>query len=141
MGAAVPEVIDLPGRRFFDPMAAAVIDLRRASLWNRDNADDVALLIRAISNRPDDAFCSGTDYLRLRAILRRIEALSMVRMNDEQQAEIAQAMWDLALRLEEGDLEDALERLQRAQDRLPRRLTGRREPRHRSGTRLFRRPS
>ena len=39
-------------------------------------------------------------------------------MTDDQQAEIAQAMWDLALKLEEGDLEDALERLQRAQDRL-----------------------
>jgi uncharacterized protein (TIGR02302 family) len=117
-GAAVPEVIDLPGRRFFDPMAAAIIDLRRSILWNRENASDVALLMRAISHRPDDVFRSGTDYLRLRAILRRVEALSQVRMNDEQQAEIAQAMWDLAIRLEEGDLEDALERLQRAQDRL-----------------------
>jgi uncharacterized protein (TIGR02302 family) len=118
MGAAVPEVIDLPGRRFFDPMAAAIIELRRSSLWNRDNAADVALLMRAVSHRPDDVFRSSTDYLRLRAILRQIEASSRVRMNDEQQAEIAQAMWDLALRLEEGDLEDALERLQRAQDRL-----------------------
>ena len=50
--------------------------------------------------------------------MRRIEALSRVTMTDDQQAEIAQAMWDLAIRLEEGDLEDALERLQRAQDRL-----------------------
>jgi len=118
LGAAIPEVIDLPGRRFFDPMAAAIIELRRSILWNRENAADVALLIRAVSHRPDEAFRSGTDYLRLRAILRRVEGLSRVRMNDEQQAEIAQAMWDLALRLEEGDLADALERLQRAQDRL-----------------------
>ena len=118
MGEALPEVIDLPGRRFFDPMAAAIIELRQSILWNRENASDVALLMRAISHRPDDAFRSGTDYLRLRAILRRVEALSSVRMNDEQQAEIAQAMWDLALRLEEGDLDDALERLERAQDRL-----------------------
>ena len=117
-GAAVPEVINLPGRRFFDPMASAIIDLRRSILWNRENAADVALLMRAVSHRPDDVFRSSTDYLRLRAILRRIEALSQVRMNDEQQAEIAQAMWDLAIRLEEGDLDDALERLQRAQDRL-----------------------
>ncbi|SHH62757.1 TIGR02302 family protein [Marivita hallyeonensis] len=117
-GQAATEVITLPGRRFFDPMAAAVIDLRRSLLWNRDNVGDISLLLRAISHRPDDVFRSGTDYLRLRAILRRVEALSQVRMTDDQQAEIAQAMWDLAIRLEEGDLEDALERLQRAQDRL-----------------------
>jgi uncharacterized protein (TIGR02302 family) len=118
IGEAVPEVIDLPGRRFFDPMAAAIIDQRRSLLWNRDNAQDIALLLRAISHRPDDVFRSGADYLRLRTILRRVEALSRYEMTDDQQAEIAQAMWDLALKLEEGDLEDALERLQRAQDRL-----------------------
>ena len=63
-------------------------------------------------------FRSSTDFLRLRTSMRRVEALSRVTMSDDQQAEIAQAMWDLAIRLEEGDLEDALERLQRAQDRL-----------------------
>lgn len=30
IGEAPPEVIDLPGRRFFDPMASAIIDLRRS---------------------------------------------------------------------------------------------------------------
>ncbi|MDP4992689.1 MAG: TIGR02302 family protein [Marivita lacus] len=118
IGEAAPEVIALPGRRFFDPMASAIIDLRRSLLWNRENADDVAMLMRAISHRPDDVFRSSTDFLRLRTIMRRVEALSRVTMSDDQQAEIAQAMWDLAIRLEEGDLEDALERLQRAQDRL-----------------------
>jgi len=117
-GDLEPEVITLPGRRFFDPMAAAIIEQRRALLWNRDNATDISMLLRAVSYNPDSAFRSATDYLRLRAILRRVEALSRVDMTDDQQAEIAEAMWDLALRLEEGDLQDALERLERAQDRL-----------------------
>ena len=117
-GAVSPEVIDLPGRRFFDPMAAAIIDLRRSLLWNRENARDVATLLRAVSHRPDDIFRSSTDYLRVRAILRRVEALARVGLTDAQQAEIAQAMWDLAVRLEEGDLDDARERLERAQERL-----------------------
>lgn len=118
IGEAAPDVITLPGRRFFDPMANAVIELRRALLWNRGNATEVAQLLRAISHRPDDVFRSSTDYLRLRTILRRVEALSRVTMTDDQQFEIAKAMWDLALRLEEGNLDDALARLQRAQDRL-----------------------
>lgn len=118
IGESMADVIALPGRRFFDPMASAIIDQRRALLWNRENAADIALLMRAVSHRPDDVFRSSTDFLRLRTIMRRIEALAQVSMTDDQQAEIAQAMWDLALRFEEGDLEDALERLQRAQDRL-----------------------
>jgi uncharacterized protein (TIGR02302 family) len=117
-GEATVESINLPGRRFFDPMASALIDLRRSLLWNRENAADIALLLRAVSHRPDDVFRSSTDYLRIRTIMRRVEALSRVTMTDDQQAEIAQAMWDLAIRFEEGDLDDARERLQRAQDRL-----------------------
>jgi len=39
-------------------------------------------------------------------------------LNDEQVEEIAQNLWDLALLIEDGDLEDARERMQRAQERL-----------------------
>ena len=42
----------LPGRRFFDPMAAAVIELRRDLLWSRENAARSLQLMRAISHRP-----------------------------------------------------------------------------------------
>ncbi|RDD68332.1 TIGR02302 family protein [Thalassococcus profundi] len=117
-GTSVDEVLTLPGRRFFDPMAAAVIEQRQALLWNRDNAGDISQILRAISNRPDDAFRSAVHYLRLKTILRRLEAFDDHGITDDQQAELAEAMWDFALLLEEGNLEDALQRLQRAQDRL-----------------------
>lgn len=108
----------LPGRRFFDPMAAAIIEQRRDILWSRANGPRVAQVLRAVSNRPDDIFRSETAYLRLRVILRRLELFNDYGMSDDQQAELAKAMWDLAILLEEGDLADALERLRRAQDRL-----------------------
>ncbi|MCF6444346.1 TIGR02302 family protein [Nereida sp. MMG025] len=108
----------LPGRRFFDPMAAAIIEQRRDLLWNRENGPRVAQILRAVSYLPDDIFRSETAYLRLRFILRRIEALAPYGMTDEQVEEVSTAMWDLALLLEEGDLEDARERLRRAQERL-----------------------
>ncbi|MCR8548794.1 TIGR02302 family protein [Salipiger sp. P9] len=111
------EVITLPGRRFFDPMAAAIIEQRRALLWTRDNVPEVARILRAISHRPDDVFRSAVPYLRLRTILRRMEGAG-AGMSDAQQDEIARAMWELALILEEGDLASAMERLQRAQERL-----------------------
>ncbi|MDU8910734.1 TIGR02302 family protein [Aestuariicoccus sp. MJ-SS9] len=117
-GLSEPEVLPLPGRRFFDPMAAAVIEQRRALLWNRDNARAAAQVLRAVSHRPDDMFRSAVHYLRLRTIIRRTELFAAHDMTVQQQQELADAMWDLALLLEEGDLDDALERLQRAQDRL-----------------------
>jgi len=117
-GESVPEVMSLPGRRFFDPMAAAIIEQRRALLWNRDNARDIAQILRAVSYKPDDIFRSAVHYLRVKTILRRMENFADHGMTDDQQAELATAMWDLALLLEDGNLEDARERLKRAQERL-----------------------
>ena len=108
----------LLARRFFDPMAAAVIEMRRDLLWTRENAPRIAQVLRAVSHRPDGLFRSETAYLRLRVVLRRLETLTSYGISDEQQDEMAQALWDLAILLEEGDLSDALERLRRAQERL-----------------------
>ncbi|PHO04382.1 TIGR02302 family protein [Rhodobacteraceae bacterium 4F10] len=110
---------ELPARRFFDPMAAAVIELRRDLLWSRENAARVAQLMRAISHRPEDGvFDEETNYLRFRMILRRLENMTAYGLTEEQRDELAQALWDLAMLVEEGDLGDALERMERARDRL-----------------------
>jgi len=78
----------------------------------------VAQVLRAISHRPEDVFRAETAYLRLRVTLRRLETFTKFGLKAEQQDDIAQALWDLAILLEEGDLGDALERLRRAQERL-----------------------
>lgn len=112
------EAMVLPARRFFEPMAAAVIEQRQALLWSRENASDVALILRAISFEPDEIFRSAGQYLRLKAIIGNLEDYEKVGLTETQQDELAKALWDLAVILEEGDLEDARERLARAQDRL-----------------------
>ncbi|RVT82230.1 TIGR02302 family protein [Rhodobacteraceae bacterium CCMM004] len=118
-GGSAPISTDLAGLRFFDPMAQAVVEQRRDLLWSRANAARVAQILRAVSYRPDDVFSSETLYLRLRVAIRRLEAgLDVVPLSPERQEEIAQALWDIALELEYGDMADALERLRRAQDRL-----------------------
>ncbi|MDK3016953.1 TIGR02302 family protein [Pseudodonghicola flavimaris] len=118
VGQALPYVTALPARRFFDPLAAAVAEQRRDLLWSRDNAVRVAQVLRAISHRPDEVFRSETAYLRLRVTLRRLENFTAHGITAAERDEIAEALWTLALLLEEGDLSDALERLRRAQDRL-----------------------
>ncbi|MCF6231944.1 MAG: TIGR02302 family protein [Rhodobacteraceae bacterium] len=115
---APPFATILPARRFFDPMAAAIIEMRRDLLWTRGNGPRVAQILRAISHRPEDVFRKETAYLRLRVLLRRLETFTRFELKPNQQEEIAEALWDLAILLEEGDIGDALERLRRAQERL-----------------------
>jgi hypothetical protein len=89
-------------------------------LWARSNAPRVAQILRAISHRPADLFRDSSVYLRLREVVRQIEAAADTDtgLTAEQQDEIAAVLWDMALDLEVGSLEDARERLERAQERL-----------------------
>ncbi len=118
-GHSSPETLPLPARRFFDPLAAAIIEQRRDLLWTRANAPRIAQLLRAISWQPEEQlFPDESDYLRLRTILRRLEAYAADGMTSDQQDELATALWDLAVSIEDGDLDDAMARLKRAQERL-----------------------
>jgi uncharacterized protein (TIGR02302 family) len=119
-GTSAPKDMLLPARRFFDPLAASVIEQRRDLLWSRDNATRVSQVLRAVSYAPEDGlFRDEGTYLRLRVILRRLEALTEAdELTPEARDELAAALWDLALQLEEGDIADALERMREAQERL-----------------------
>ena len=117
-GRTPAEPMILPGRRFFQPFARAVIEQRRDLLWSKANADRVNRILRAVSNRPEGLFSNETTYLRLRAIIRRLDNFAEIGLTDEGQVEIAEALWELAIQLEDGRLADARERLRRAQERL-----------------------
>ena len=118
-GSSAPQQFDLPGRRFFDPLAAALIEQRRDLLWNRVNGRRVTQVLRAVSNRPEEVFRSDAAYLKLRVAIRRLEAaVAGGQISDTTQTEIADVLWDIALELEDGNLADARERLRQAQERL-----------------------
>jgi len=113
-----PADMILPGRRFFDPLAAAVIEQRRDLLWAKANASRLAQILKAVAYRPEDVFRTQTSALRLRQQIERLEIRATYGLTDEVQTEIADDLWDLAIELEEGVLADALERMRRAQERL-----------------------
>ena len=118
-GMSAPVDMVLPARRFFDPMAAAVIELRRDLLWTRENASRVGELLRAIGHRPQEAFRSSEArirYMETREMM--LASLDQGDMDTSTRDALAQRMWDLAVLLEEGELADARERLRRAQERL-----------------------
>jgi uncharacterized protein (TIGR02302 family) len=118
IGQTAPRQMILPGRRFFDPAAAAVIEMRRDLLWSKSNTTRMAQVLRAVAYRPGDLFRSEVTALRLRDVINRLELHARYGLSDEIQDELAEDLWGLAIELEEGVLADALERMRRAQDRL-----------------------
>lgn len=109
---------NLGGRRFFDPLAAAIVEQRRDLLWTRQNGLRAVQIMRAIRHDPGEEFPSSATYLKYRAALKQLEGAVESGLTPEARDEIAQILWDLAIQIEDGDLSNARERLERAQDRL-----------------------
>lgn len=117
IGTTTESFLRLPGRRFFDPLANALIEMRRDLLWSRENADRTAQVLRAITWQAEDLWTDEGAYLLTRTAIRRLEA-AIDMISEETRDEVAEILWEAALLIEEGDLAGALDRLRRAQDRL-----------------------
>jgi uncharacterized protein (TIGR02302 family) len=116
-GTSAPYEVTLHGKRFFDPLAAALIEMRRDILWNRVNAPRTVELLKAVTNRPEGFIRHDRAFLHLRVLMRGLEA-QQASLSTEARDGIAEELWKIALMVEEGNLQDAFDRLQRAQDRL-----------------------
>ncbi|MEL6532282.1 MAG: DUF4175 domain-containing protein [Pseudomonadota bacterium] len=117
MGSVSQTFDRLPGRRFFDPRANALIEMRRDLLWSRENARRTMQILRAITWQGEELFDDGAALLLIRGAIRRLES-GVDSLSEETRDEVAEILWRTALMIEEGDLADALEQLRRAQDRL-----------------------
>ncbi|KAF0175486.1 MAG: hypothetical protein FD162_457 [Rhodobacteraceae bacterium] len=116
-GAAEPLHLTLPGKRFFDPLADALIEQRRALLWSRSNATTVTQILKAVSNQPQGFITDDAAYTRMRAVIKRLDAGAKT-LAPAARDQIAKELWDISLLLEDGKLNDAKARLDRAQERL-----------------------
>ncbi len=114
VGAAAPMQTVLPGRRFFQPLAAALIELRRDLLWSRQNAGRSAEILRAVTWQPD-GFVEQPLYLQLRG---GVAILEQGNLSEKARDELAEALWLAAVQLEDGGLSDALARMKQAQEKL-----------------------
>ena len=108
----------LPGRRFYNPIAAALVEQRRDLLWTPQNVPRVVMVLRAVTHRPEGVFGSKSAYLATRIAIRRLAATRTLPDPTTGIAEVAEILWKAALLLEEGSLGDAAERLARAKERL-----------------------
>ena len=108
----------LPGRIFTEPMAKALIEQRRDLAWDHRVAWDALDMIEAFTDYPDDYFNDPTAFLATSTAKKRLTYAVNEDRFLEERTEILELLWNAALRLEEGDLDNALEQLRAAQRRL-----------------------
>ncbi|PZO67142.1 MAG: DUF4175 domain-containing protein [Paracoccus denitrificans] len=117
VGTSQPTHMILPGKRFFDPRGAALIELRRDLLWSRVNAERTAQVLRAMIWQPEGAESDFPPEL-LAELRASVGVLESGEFTPETRDKLAEALWAAAVSLEDGGLDDALEQMKQAQQRL-----------------------
>ncbi|KQP51814.1 hypothetical protein ASF39_08590 [Methylobacterium sp. Leaf108] len=105
----------LPARPFQKPLARALAEERRRLVTAPDESRArVQTALDALMIAPDRFTPEPAVFLGLRTASRRLKAAR----TDEALTEVADLLWEMALKIEDGDLSDAEKSLRAAQDRL-----------------------
>lgn len=103
-GASAEREITLPGRIFTKPMAKALVEQRRNLVLAPDTSRDrVREALQALRVAPDMFGVDASVYLGLSTALARLRAAK----TDPLLLEVADFLWEMALRIEDGDLSTA----------------------------------
>ena len=78
----------------------------------------VTQILRAISVKPEEIFRDLEDAAILSKIITQLEAIATKNVTNENIETIAQLLWDLSVEVEDGDLDQAIQNLARAQQKL-----------------------
>jgi uncharacterized protein (TIGR02302 family) len=116
--ASVDHAFEMPGRRFIDPLAKAVIEERRSLAWRVANAERVLRVLEAVTAYPEDIFQNVSAYIALRSAVRRLDYALVEDTVADETPGIAEMLWLAALRIEDGSLSDAERRLRQIQQEL-----------------------
>ncbi len=117
-GRSETVVIELPQRAFQRPIARALVEQRRTLAMDAGARDEVQAAIALITLDPLRRAMEARTYLALRTVYFRLANAT----EDADLVEVLDALWQVALSIEDGDLSDAERRLRDVQDRLERAL-------------------
>ncbi|WP_027174309.1 TIGR02302 family protein [Methylobacterium sp. 10] len=107
--------ITLPARPFREPLARALAEERRRLVTAPDESRRrVQTALDALMIAPDQFTPQPSIFLGLRTASRRLKAAR----SDEALIEVADLLWEMALKIEDGDLSEAEKSLRAAQDKL-----------------------
>ncbi len=117
IGRSEPMTIVLPGRRFTDPMAKALVEQRRILALDANKAMYVANLLDAVTTHPDVFKIDPKIFISLQTAYRMI-APARDASHDDKLREAMDILWEVALALELGDLSEVERKLREAQEKL-----------------------
>ncbi len=115
IGASAPVTMTLPERKFFNPIARAIIEQRKKLARDPDSKDQVAEALRDLDAQPEAFDNNLTVFMALNFAFRRLTADSV---SKEDLAAIEQLLWDTALALEDGGVSLAMRELRDLQRQL-----------------------
>ena len=113
-GFSTPVEMTLPQRSFTKPLARALVEERRNLVLAPETRARVHTAMDALMIEPELFGTNASVYLGLRTIARRLERAR----SDDDLRSTADFMWEMALRLEDGDLSQAERDLRAAQQAL-----------------------
>jgi uncharacterized protein (TIGR02302 family) len=113
-GASDPIEILLPQRPFVKPLARALVEQRRNLVLAPDERGRVENSLEALTIAPDKFGTTAGVYLGLHSALYRLKRAR----TDPELLAVADYLWEMALRIEDGDLSDAERDLRAAQQQL-----------------------
>jgi uncharacterized protein (TIGR02302 family) len=99
-GSSGNTVITLPQKPFVKPLARALAEQRRTLILAPDDKARVANALDALMIAPDSFGTSAGVYLGLRAAVDRLNAAQ----TDSDLLDVADLLWQMALRIENGDI-------------------------------------
>ena len=111
---SAPRGIILPARKFTKALARAVVDQRRTLVENPSNTAAIAQNLNALAVAAEDEGLAAPIYLSLRSVYWRLKSVT----SQEDLEGIVAQLWDIAVRIEDGNLPEAERELRAAQDRL-----------------------
>ncbi|GBD49154.1 TIGR02302 family protein [Methylopila sp. Yamaguchi] len=113
-GASAATPLRLPARPFTNPLARALVEQRRDLALDANAKPKVAQALQALMLLPEEFTPQASIYLGLRTAYRRLELAHA----DDQLREVADYLWQMALRIEDGDLPEAEKNLRAAEEAL-----------------------
>ena len=113
-GASEPVEVILPQRAFAKPLARALAEQRRNLVLMPDDSARVGRVLDALMIAPDTFGTKAAVYLGLRTAATRLAAAK----SDADLLAVADYLWEMALRIEDGDLSQAERDLRAAQNAL-----------------------
>jgi uncharacterized protein (TIGR02302 family) len=106
--------LKLPERAFYKPLARALIEQRKSLIMDTENAEEVAKLLAALLIYPEGLIDRSGTHIAIATIVSKLNNLGS---REDYEAGV-QALWDVAVAIEDGEVGNARDQLEQAKKAL-----------------------